>query len=74
MLEQRPARYGSRMTTSEWAASYAEELLSPLGDQWLHVQGVARQAQGVARSSRAANETCCSPPPTCMTSATPLPW
>jgi hypothetical protein len=36
------------MTTSDWAASYAEELLSPLGDRWLHVQGVARQAQRVA--------------------------
>jgi HD superfamily phosphodiesterase len=36
------------MTTSEWAASYAEELLSPLGDRWLHVKGVARQARRVA--------------------------
>jgi HD superfamily phosphodiesterase len=36
------------MTTSDWAASYAEELLSPLGDRWLHVRGVARQAQRVA--------------------------
>jgi hypothetical protein len=36
------------MRTSDWAASYAEELLSPLGDRWLHVQGVARQAQRVA--------------------------
>jgi hypothetical protein len=34
--------------TSDWAASYAEELLSPLSDRWLHVQGVARQAQRVA--------------------------
>jgi HD superfamily phosphodiesterase len=33
--------------TSDWAASYAEELLSPLGDRWLHVQGVTRQAQRV---------------------------
>ncbi len=36
------------MTTSDWAASYAEELLSPLGDRWLHVQGVARQARRIA--------------------------
>ncbi|HEX6676520.1 MAG TPA: HD domain-containing protein [Actinomycetes bacterium] len=36
------------MTTSDWAASYAEELLAPLGDRWRHVQGVARQAQRVA--------------------------
>jgi hypothetical protein len=35
------------MPTSDWAASYAEELLSPLGDRWLHVEGVARQAQRV---------------------------
>ena len=34
--------------TSDWAASYAEELLAPLGDRWLHVQGVTRQAQRVA--------------------------
>jgi hypothetical protein len=33
--------------TSDWAASYAEALLSPLGDRWLHVQGVTRQAQRV---------------------------
>ena len=36
------------MTTSAWAASHAGELLSPLGDRWRHVQGVARQAQRVA--------------------------
>ncbi len=36
------------MRTSDWAASYAEELLSPLGGRWLHVQGVARRAQRVA--------------------------
>jgi hypothetical protein len=35
------------MTLEEWAA-YAEELLSPLGDRWAHVQGVARQAGRVA--------------------------
>jgi hypothetical protein len=35
------------MRISDWPASYAEELLSPLGDRWLHVQGVARQAQRV---------------------------
>jgi HD superfamily phosphodiesterase len=35
------------MATSDWAASYASELLAPLGDRWLHVQGVARQAQRV---------------------------
>jgi HD domain len=34
------------MTLEEWAA-YAEELLSPLGDRWEHVQGVARQADRV---------------------------
>jgi hypothetical protein len=33
--------------TSDWAASYAEELLSPLGNRWRHVQGVTRQAQRV---------------------------
>lgn len=43
------SRFGSRMTTatSDWAANYAEGLLSPLGDPWLHVQGVARHAQRV---------------------------
>jgi len=33
-------------STSDWAASYAEEL-SPLGNRWRHVQGVTRQAQRV---------------------------
>ncbi len=36
------------MARSDWAASYAGDLLSPLGDRWLHVRGVARQAQRVA--------------------------
>ena len=36
------------MTLVGWAASYAEELLSPLGDRWAHVQGVAGQARRVA--------------------------
>jgi HD superfamily phosphodiesterase len=36
------------MTLRGWAAGYAEELLAPLGDRWAHVQGVVRQAQGVA--------------------------
>jgi hypothetical protein len=42
------ARYRARMATSDWAANYAGTLLAPLGDRWLHVQGVARQAQRVA--------------------------
>jgi HD superfamily phosphodiesterase len=36
------------MTLTGWAAGYAEELLTPLGDRWAHVQGVVRQAQKVA--------------------------
>jgi hypothetical protein len=36
------------MTTSAWAARHAGELLSPLGDRWRHVQGVARRARRVA--------------------------
>jgi len=36
------------VVSTEWAASYAEELLAPLGDRWAHVQGVARQARQVA--------------------------
>src|SRR5436190_12267681 len=46
--EQRQRAMVSHMTTTAWAASYAEELLSPLGDRWLHVQAVARQARRVA--------------------------
>jgi hypothetical protein len=30
------------------AADHAAELLSPLGDRWVHVQGVVRQAHRVA--------------------------
>ncbi len=36
------------MSTSEWAARHAEELLAPLGDRWAHVRGVARQAAQVS--------------------------
>lgn len=36
------------MTLAGWAASYAEELLSRLGDRWAHVQGVVSQARTVA--------------------------
>jgi HD superfamily phosphodiesterase len=36
------------MTQAGWAAEYAEELLSPLGDRWAHVQGVVRQARRVS--------------------------
>lgn len=32
------------MRISSWAAVNAENLLSPLGDRWLHVRQVARQA------------------------------
>ena len=35
-------------TLAGWAANYAEELLSPLGDRWAHVQGVVRQARRVS--------------------------
>src|SRR6266700_3725054 len=31
-----------------WTSSQAETLLSPLGNRWLHVQGVARQAQHIS--------------------------
>jgi HD domain len=34
----------------EWSAGEAEHLLSPLGDRWLHVQGVAMRARRVARA------------------------
>jgi hypothetical protein len=36
------------MSTSEWAQSYAEQLLAPLGDRWAHVEGVARRAGRVS--------------------------
>jgi hypothetical protein len=36
------------MTLEGWAADYAAELLSPLGDRWAHAQGVVRQARRVA--------------------------
>lgn len=35
----------SMTTLVGWAANHAEELLSPLGDRWVHVQGVVRQAR-----------------------------
>jgi predicted hydrolase (HD superfamily) len=33
----------------KWASEQAALLLSPLGNRWLHVQGVARQAQWVSK-------------------------
>jgi hypothetical protein len=32
------------MTLGPWAKAQAERLMAPLGDRWLHVQAVARQA------------------------------
>jgi hypothetical protein len=36
------------MTLQPWAKAQAERLMEPLGDRWLHVQAVARQAGRVA--------------------------
>jgi hypothetical protein len=36
------------MTLESWAKAQAEQLMAPLGDRWLHVQAVARQADRVA--------------------------
>ncbi len=36
------------MSTNDWALHYAEKLLAPLGDRWVHVRGVARQAAQVS--------------------------
>src|SRR5213080_4861054 len=33
-----------------WAAEYAESLLAPLGDRWLHVQGVVERARWVGQA------------------------
>jgi|ERR1019366_548583 hypothetical protein len=35
--------------TIKWALEQASSLLSPLGNRWLHVQGVVRQAQWVSK-------------------------
>ncbi len=39
-----------------WASSQAEAFLSPLGNRWLHVQGVARQAQRISKILDAADQ------------------
>jgi HD superfamily phosphodiesterase len=36
------------MTLVQWASSYAEHLLAPLGARWAHVRAVAEQARRVA--------------------------
>jgi HD domain len=36
------------MALEEWAKSQAERLIEPLGNRWMHVQAVARQAGRVA--------------------------
>jgi putative nucleotidyltransferase with HDIG domain len=42
------ARYGRAMDLEAWAAETAERLIGSLGDRWLHVQAVAREARRVA--------------------------
>jgi putative nucleotidyltransferase with HDIG domain len=37
------------MDLEAWAAETAERLIAPLGDRWMHVQEVARQARRVAK-------------------------
>jgi hypothetical protein len=45
-LAQFAARYRWRMSSLvQWASSYAEGLLGPLGDRWAHVEAVAEQAR-----------------------------
>jgi hypothetical protein len=36
------------MTLEPWARAQAEQLIAPLGDRWVHVQGVAAEARRVA--------------------------
>ncbi len=38
------------MTEGDWARQTAGELLSPLGDRWVHVQAVAAQAEEVGQN------------------------
>ena len=35
------------VSLAEWAATCAESLLAPLGNRWLHVQGVVERARGI---------------------------
>lgn len=41
----------------EWAAGQASTLLSPLGDRWLHVQGVAEKARHVSKAFNESDST-----------------
>ncbi len=41
----------------EWAAEQAATLLSPLGDRWLHVQGVAEKARSISKAFNGNNVT-----------------
>ncbi len=45
----------SGMRLTYWAASNAERYLSPLGNRWLHVQQVARQARRIGAVVPAAD-------------------
>ena len=40
-----------------WAKEQAETLLSPLGDRWLHVQGVAEKAHSVSKAFNGSDGT-----------------
>src|SRR5436309_924196 len=31
----------------KWAAEHTQQLISPLGNRWLHIQGVAEQARAI---------------------------
>src|SRR5712692_10001883 len=41
-----------------WAAECAESLLAPLGDRWLHVQGVVERARWVGKAFDEDDRSC----------------
>lgn len=33
----------------KWAAEHTQQLISPLGNRWLHIQGVVERARGICK-------------------------
>jgi 2-C-methyl-D-erythritol 2,4-cyclodiphosphate synthase len=48
LLKRRQQNVYKQDTLVEWAKEQAMQLLSPLGNRWLHVQGVVEQAQNIS--------------------------
>jgi HD domain len=54
LTEERP----TNKSMIKWSSEQAASLLAPLGNRWLHVQGVAKQAQWVSKMFDEKDQIC----------------